>query len=444
MRSTESNSGGYIDDVIFEEILLQSPRVARQIDLKSNGFTVEINFFENLDQPYVTGNITIVDSQAVLSRVDILGGETLSFKFRSTKENSNVIFKNFYIASIGAIKKLDNNKEVYVLHLIEDVEYESNLININRSYNAKCSSIINKIAKDYLRREVISSNNDKQSIKVIVPNMAPLDTMSWIKNRASTIDGYPFYLYSTIYDDKLRFVDLGSFLRYQVINTEPFVYNSVATTEVTGGLNRRTILNFECQHTEDLYSLINLGLIGSKYEYIDVVKNDVKKFNFDIVKDLLNPLIATNTLQRNQNNPLYSPAYTYNEKPFNQIQSRTISRIGGNDAFEQAFSYSETNARADYRLDVISDAMHNIMHKAPMTVMLSGYDFIDGKNPTTIGNNIRLQFELSDIDRTVEEDKRDLKLSGDYLIFSARHIFSQGTYNVELGCVKLANYRSST
>jgi hypothetical protein len=444
LSSSESRPSGAINDVIFEQILLESPRTPRPVDFKADGFSAEINFYENLDQPYITGNITIVDSRAVLSRIDILGGETITFVIKSTKENTDYITKKFYISSIVAIKKLDNNKEMYTFHLKEDVEYQSNLINVNRSYADKCGSIINKIAKDYLDREVVSTNKDKQAIKTIIPNLDPLEAMTWIKNRASTIEGYPFYLYSTLYDNKLRFVDLGSFLRATVINREPFNYNSAATTDTTSGNNRRTILNFECRHTEDLHSLIKLGLIGSHYEYIDITKNDRKQFDFDVVKDLLKPMITSNTLQRNQSNPLYSPVYTHNEKPFNEYQSRSITRIGGIDAFENKLSYGEANTKADYKLDVIADAVHNIMHKAPMTVMLSGYDFMDGGAPVTIGNSIRLQFQLSDPDIAPEEDNRDLKLSGDYLIFSARHIFSGGVYNIELGCVKLGNYRSAS
>lgn len=444
MSNSTERPGGAINDYIFEQILFESPRIPQAVDLKSEGISVEINFYENLDQPYVTGNIVIIDRRAVLSRIDVLGGETITFIIKSTKEISSEITKKFYISKISAITKLDNNTETYFLNLVEDSEFESNIINVNRSYNDKCGVMINKIAKNYLKKEVVSSNNDKQSIKAIIPNLSPMEAMVWIKNRASTVNGYPFYLYSSLYDNKLRFADLGTFIQYPVINKEPFVYNSSTSTDVNTGINRRTILNFECKNTENLYSLIKLGLIGSHYEYIDITKNDNKKFDFDVVNDLLKPLISKNVLQKNQDNPLYSPAYTYNEKPFNEYQSRSVARIGGIDAFENALSYSESNTRADYKLDVIADAMNNIMHKAPMIVMLSGYDFIDGNKPTTIGNNIRLEFELSDPDIPPEEDNIDTKLSGDYLIFSARHIFSQGRYNVELGCVKLGNYRSST
>lgn len=442
MISAKNLAVGFIDDYEFVQVSLESPRAPRIIDFKDDGLAVEVNFFENLDQPYVTGNITIVDSRGILSKLDILGGETITFTLKSNKENSKEITKKFYISAIISITKVDSNREVYQFHLKEDHEYESNLINVNRSYSDKCSSIIEKIAKNYINKEIISSGNDKQSTKIIIPNLNPIDAMSWIKNRATTVDGYPFYLYSTLYDNKLRFIDLGTMLQGTPMNAEAFVYGFSASSQPTGGDNRRVIIDFECKHTEDLYSLIRLGLVGSDYEYIDLVKNDRKQFKFDIVKDLLKPIIEKNVLPKNQNNPTYSTKYNLNGKSFNELQSRKITRLGGVEAFDGALSYSESSTLADYKLDVISDSMHNILHKAPMTVMLSGYDFIDGNQNTSIGNIIRLEFEQADPDLTAEDDPRDLKLSGDYLIFSARHIFSQGKYRIELGCVKMANYRS--
>ena len=49
-------------------------------------------------------------------------------------------------------------------------------------------------------------------MKLIVPNMTPLDAMSWIKNRVTTKDGYPFYLYSSIVKDELQFNDLKTMM----------------------------------------------------------------------------------------------------------------------------------------------------------------------------------------------------------------------------------------
>jgi hypothetical protein len=39
-----------------------------------------------------------------------------------------------------------------------------------------------------------------------------------------------------------------------------------------------------------------------------------------------------------------------------------------------------------------------------------------------------------------EDVKLDLKKSGDYLIYSAKHAFSSNNYNIHLTCVKLTNF----
>lgn len=427
----------------FESVLFESPRISRPIELKLKGVTLEVNFFESITKPWLTGTISINDDRNILNRADILGGETITFTIKNTKNGSKSFTAKFYVSAIASIIKTDNSRVVYNLHLKEDLSYEANLINVNRSYNGKCSKVIEKILKNYLNRDLITTNNDTQSIKLIVPNMDPLEAVKWICQRASTVNGYPFYIYSTIFDNDIRMIDLGTMIETPVINQKPFIYSNATAQAQSEAIDRRSIFEFESTVTQDLYSLIKRGVIGSKYEYIDILNDRRNQFNFDIVDQLLEPLISKSVLQKNQNNPLYSPSYTLNEKPFNKYQSRSITRIGGNKAFDSVLSYEETNTLGDYKLSVISDAMHKILQKAPLQVTVNGYDLMDGDQATTIGNTVKLYFLKSDADTTSAPsiDNIDTKLSGDYLIYGAKHMFRTDRLFSKLDCVKLANYR---
>jgi hypothetical protein len=428
----------------FESVLFESPRISRPIELKLKGVTLEVNLFESISKPYLTGTISINDDRDLLRRADILGGETITFKIKSAKEGAKSFSIRFYVSAIASTIKTDNHRIVYNLHLKEDIDYEANLQNINRSYNGKCSKIIEKILKNYLNRELITTKNDTQSVKVIVPNMNPLEAAQWLANRASTINGYPFYLYSTIFDNDIRLIDLGTMLESPSINPKtPFVYFSGQAQAQSEAVDRRTIFEVESSVTQDLYSLIKRGAIGASYEYINTFGDNKNEFDFDVVDQLLKPLIEKSILQKNQNNPLYSPSYTYNEKPFNKYQSKHIARIGGNKAFDSLLSYEETSSVGDYKLSVISDAMHKILQKAPLQVTVNGYDLIDGDKATTIGNTVTLHFNKANADITSAPsiDDIDTKMSGDYLIFGAKHMFRGDRFYTKLDCVKLANYR---
>ena len=57
----------------------------------------------------------------------------------------------------------------------------------------------------------------------------------------------------------------------------------------------------------------------------------------------------------------------------------------------------------------------------------------------TTGRNITLHFLNSITDKSTDEEKLDIKKSGDYLIYAAKHSFKKEKYDLQITGVKLAN-----
>jgi len=428
-----------LSDFVFESVLFQSDRLFESLELRQS--VTDLDIYEHLNKPYLTGTISFTDARDFVSGVDILGAERITIKLRSLRKETETITKVFYIDSIKVNHKTNDNVQFVVLHLIEDIGYIANLQNISRAYSGKCSDIIQKISHGYLNKEVYSSQNDKQSIKVIVPNLNPLEAMMWLSSRATTVNGYPFYLYSTLVGDKLKLVDLGTLFTQNPINMDiPYRYYQGASNSNNYDVQRRTILEYDQKDTEDLFGLIKKGLIGSEYRYVDTVDNTQNTFHFDVTKDLLQPIIKKGVVPQNSNNVMYSPDYVYKEKSYNLLDSRVITQIGGSSAFDDLPSYSESTTIADYKLNIISRAMHEFLKKTPMQIAVNGIDFIDGDVNTATGNMIRLEF-LKSLPESKDGDFLDKKKSGDYLIFATQYMFKKEKCDVRLSCVKLGNLR---
>ena len=130
---------------------------------------------------------------------------------------------------------------------------------VNRSaYTGSSSKIISKILSEYVERDLLSMGNESVSnLKVIIPNLNPLEACDWLKKRAVSEIGMPYYLYSVLGVDNLIMRDLGNILSDPVINTDvPFIY---APSLNSGGTNQKkyyNIMNFKIADTEDLISLI--------------------------------------------------------------------------------------------------------------------------------------------------------------------------------------------
>jgi len=428
----------HISDFSFESVLFQSDRQFESVELRNS--VTDLDIFEHVNKPYLTATIAFQDSFDFISGADILGAETITVKLKSNRKNTVPITKRFYIDSIVRNARQNDNIQFVVLHLIEDIAYASNLKNISRSYNGKCTDIISKISRGYLNKEVFSTDNDRQSVKLIIPNLNPLEAMQWITNRASTVNGYPFYLMSPFVGEKLKFLDLGSMLTQNSLNKDlPYRYYQGASQSPSKDVQRRTILEYQQNDTEDLFTLIQKGLVGAKYSYINTVKNTQSEFHFDVTQDLLQPLVQKGVVPGSQPNVMYSPDYVLEEKSFNDLDSRVIAQIGGSSAFDNLFSYSESDLLSDYKLNIISRAMHHFLQKAPVQVDLNGVDFIDGDVNSGAGNIINLEFLKSDPEEKV--DVFDTKMTGQYLILATQYMFKREACKVRLQCAKLGNRR---
>lgn len=435
---------GQISDFVFESVLFDSPRLSEPVQIEDAISDIEIT--EDLKMCFLTGRLVVLDNQNFISEVDFLGGETVTITISSTRLDTKAFTKRFYLTALNTSMRNGFNGEVHVFDMVEDIMFEANLQNLNLSYNGKTSQIISKIADNFLEKEVVSTDNDIIPSKVIIPNLNPLEAMTWLKDRTYTVEGYPFYLYSSLTTDKLYFTDLGTMLQHESLARDiPYRYSPASLSSDNPDIQRRILLGFEQSDTENLYHYIQKGLVGSQYEYINTFTNEKNTFDFDVVDDMFLPLIDK-TLPKTQNNVLYSDYYNLNGKSFNKLKNRSISYIGGNQAYNSLLSYKERNNIAEFKNDVISRAMKEFLIKSPINIMAYGLDFIDGDGHYTIGNNIRVQFLNSnpDVCSTPDFSQIDTKKSGDYLIFAARHSFTRmgqsHQHKIKFSCVKMANY----
>jgi len=428
-----------IESVEFKSVLIETDKLPmgnNVVDLAPNVSNIDI--YEHMDKPYLTAAIAYSDTQDIVSSMDIGGGERVEITLQSTRENSLPIVKKFYLDKIVAGNKVQGNIEYFIFHLIEDIGFISNLHNVNRSYSGTPTNIIKRVAKEYLGKELDSTNNSDQNMKVIVPNLNPLETMSWIKNRACTASGYPFYLLSTLVNDQLSFVDLQTILSSSSMNPDiPFSFSE--STMVDGSPistpHRRVIRKYSFKDAEDLYSLIQKGLVGSEYMYLDPTQNIDNKFTFDIQESVISLLKKDMLIDEA---PFYSEDYKSNGKELHKYPSRRITQVGSTKAYHKQDSYQQSGDVSKYKLNVINRAVDQLMKKNPMTMLVNGIDFLDGTSHLTIGRKLTVRF-LRNLAPEDTDYFFDNKKSGDFLIFSAKHSFDRETYMVSLSCVKLDN-----
>ena len=437
----------------FETIELNSERLARPVEL--NRIVSDLEIFEHIQKPYLTARLLLLDDSSFYQDADILGSEQIKITIRSLEDGSKAITKNFFISKVEKMQKIQDNAQVIAFHLVEDIFYISSLININRSYTGNPKNIIRTIAKQFLSKDIFPEGLPQQFIKCVIPNWSPLKALQWITNRASTSRGYPFYLYSTLVEESLRFEDLGTILARPSLNgngAKHIIASTKAQNTIDAEQTRRLIKNHEFGSQEDLLSLINAGFVSSNLEYIDTLTENTRKFSFDSKTDLFKKLTQDEILSKEQPNPPINFNEKINDKFINEYKSYQYTKIGGSMAYRDSDAgtnpfkyvdwingYSETKNGAEYKLKIIQTVFDKMLKKNPLTINFDGLELIKGDFHKTVGNNIDIVFQRTQSNNTVDPD--DKKKSGKYLIYSIRHMFKKSVdkYDVSAMCVKIGN-----
>ena len=424
--------------VLIEEVVITSAMNPIKIDIANT--TVELEIYEHIDKPYTTGLLSFMDGDRVMSSLNVSGAETVDIKIKANTIIAKSRTARFYIDRIITTKKSNESNEMILLHLTEEINYHSNLQNVNSAYSGTPAAIMSTIASDFLNTKFSATKKPPQATKVIIPNLTPLNAMCWIKNKLCTEKGYPFYMFSHFGGDGLYMVDLKTMIDRPAINKgKPYLYSQAVIS--AGGdapdptVMRRVMLDYQVNNTENLYNLIDQGMIGATHQSIDVTKNTKFDHKHDMNK-VVQTMAEDNLIKRN---PLFSEKYKLGTESYNKIQSRHISQITSTEAFEGFNSYGQSPTNGEYKLNSTQRALDSLFKKQPLDIKVNGLDFIEVEGNNTIGNKIEIKFPANLNDEGNSSERFDTKKSGDYLIYSAKHIFTTNSYVVSLTCLKLSN-----
>lgn len=186
------------DSTQFKVLELAIVTKAGPIDI--TGIYEEINIFDSLFMPVMSGNILIRDSIGLSGKLFFDGSESILIHIVKD-ENSDIgsFKKAFRIYKQSDRQNISLNDEAYVLSFVADELIYSDQQKINQSYEFTYSQIVEKIMIDYLK---ISDNNKGGFYdstvglrKIVIPNLTPLDAIQWCAKRAVDQQQSPNFLF---------------------------------------------------------------------------------------------------------------------------------------------------------------------------------------------------------------------------------------------------------
>lgn len=441
----ESNQPERRSEYNIVSAILTSGRISEGVlvDLKYNISQFEI--YESINKPYVTAKIFLLDHNNLIQGLDFSGGEKITLTIAHSEEEGSgfEIKKEFLIDRIESIVKTDERTEAVIFHCIEYHMFGSSLQNISRCYKGSPSSMIEKILIQYLNKEVAILGEDvRNNLKVIIPNLSPIEACMWLKNKVVTRGGLPSYLFSAMGLDNLVLKSLEEMLTQVPINLEvPFIYAPSITVNVDEFPKFYTIDEFNVAGTEDLLTLIRDGFVGADYQFYDTSTGLPTPVKFDI-ENVFRSLSDDVGLGGSNSRFVYGSEYKYNDKKISTYDSKVVTQISSNGAYNSNTSFNSYNHEVnegDHRKKINAAALQNFLGKSPIEITVRSREFLTGDGNYTIGKTIRIVF----LDNTEEDQTQltlDNKKSGDHIICGARHTFSGNSASTQLLCGKLGYF----
>jgi len=183
----------------------------RRLDIVSGGVTLdvsaifqELNIFDTILFPVVSGNIVILDANNLSGKVNFIDA-FLNVEITKGEETSGVttIKRSFRIYNQSDRVVYNQSTEIYILHfvsqeLIESLTYTKENMKVAQSFECSYSKAASIILKNYLQ---VSDDNIAliQETKGIhqfnIPNLSPFYTMDWLTKRSISYDNMPNFVF---------------------------------------------------------------------------------------------------------------------------------------------------------------------------------------------------------------------------------------------------------
>lgn len=183
----------------FELSRLQLTSLASGVSVDLRLVALEINIYESIFSNVLSGDLTISDSNNLISNVPIYGYEVLEVSFKSNMDASSSPYsKTFRVTNVEKVSPSKERNATYVINFSSPTDLLNESISVSQSFSRKrISDMVYSICKSYLSITPDTLEPTKYLHDMVIPYMDPLTAINLLSSRAvsDTFKGafYMFY-----------------------------------------------------------------------------------------------------------------------------------------------------------------------------------------------------------------------------------------------------------
>lgn len=410
----------------------------------------ELNIYEHIEKPYLTGLLMLIDDGGIFSSIKFKGTERFSFKVSSVEEGVNVSFEHtFLMKEIVKEQKTNEKNVVYLISLIDEHAFKDTALKVSKSYTGKLERIATGIIISELDKDVDVSYSREASvqapIRVIVPYLSPLTAAKWLLNRASTVNGAPYYIYASMYDDNIRIGDAETMLAQEAFNSRiPYLYSPAATNSTVDlGEDKKAFVveDLRTENLEETMKMLFDGAVGANVTTQDISGSNKLPVHFSI-RETLKRLKDGGVIPAGGEQQVYDPEYLFDDDANNPVylddkESRYFHVITSTGTYGNQRSYNGVYTPAESKQRIQSISVKSMLERNRIDIQVPGTGIFLRK--VTVGDTIAVNFLKSDVnlDNPDEAEKYDQLRSGKYMIYATRHTFKGTKHTVSMTITRI-------
>jgi hypothetical protein len=296
-------------------------------------FFGSLDIYQNMFNPFMTADLTILDGASFIEKYNISGDEDFEIEFLGYGRDETMKYK-FKVAELVSNMAIKNLRAKQVgLRLVSDEFLTDCSTSISKSYNVGTKEIITDIVSTFLKSNKKLFVEETKSIPVIVvPYLSPFKALDFIKQRTvsekyksssflffENSDGYNFTTVEGVVDRESK-KKVQEFFQSEAISQN--IKSGGTSTDID---SNHLFFNYTVSSSFDLVSTFKSGGLKTNVTQYDlttkkyqsrVFLNDPKNSIFVDTTSNKNPLVSDVVFQKyssNNNKPLFIPFSKYKD-----------------------------------------------------------------------------------------------------------------------------------
>jgi hypothetical protein len=382
------------------------------------GLYTEIQIFEDIFSPFITGTITITESFDLINKLPLIGEEFLILDL-TTPGFEKRIKGRFYVFKCSEKVAIRDKLSAYTLSFISIDAVNDLNIRLNNAWSGFCSDIAFRlIAKDKAgvqTEKPINIEDTINGIKFVCNNWSPVKAINYAAEKSVNKDGISSYLFFENRDG-FNFVSLHTL--YQGNTIQDFIFDNYERTETNVGdtirdieQDYKRIISMSMPDGFDFIDRLSKGMFTSNLTSYDMVTKRFKRQYFSYQEEF-NKIPHLNKFPLNSTEVVSAP----DSLVYNKIKHT---------AMHNGFDDVSNSDKFLFRLSALANTQGFKLRVETL-----------GRTDYTVGKVISLKtFRLE----TVNDKSNDLvdpTYTGKYLISAVKHNVGGNKHTCTLELIK--------